>query len=60
MLHRSSNDAVVKDNYSHDNGDAGLALFESSDCTVEDNVFENNKCQWVVAMLGSTRKVGHI
>lgn len=43
FLHRSSDDAVVKGNYVHDNGDAGMALLESFNATVSDNIFENNK-----------------
>ena len=31
------------DNYVHDNGDAGLALLESFNADVSDNVFEDNK-----------------
>lgn len=27
----------------HDNGDAGIALMESFDADVSDNIFENNK-----------------
>ena len=30
-------------NYVHDNGDAGLAMMESFNADVSDNVFENNK-----------------
>ena len=30
-------------NYVHDNGDAGLAMMESFDAKVSDNIFENNK-----------------
>lgn len=29
-------------NYVHDNGNAGLAMLESFDADVSDNVFENN------------------
>eukprot|EP00904_Undaria_pinnatifida_P005807 jgi/Undpi1/2356/HiC_scaffold_13.g05739.m1 len=43
FLHRSSDDAVVKGNYVHDNGDAGLAMLESFNADVSDNTFENNK-----------------
>ncbi|CAM9147288.1 unnamed protein product, partial [Laminaria digitata] len=43
FLHRSSDDAVVKGNYVHDNGDAGLAMMESFNAHVSDNLFENNK-----------------
>eukprot|EP00904_Undaria_pinnatifida_P009115 jgi/Undpi1/5333/HiC_scaffold_2.g00614.m1 len=43
FLHRSSDDAVVKGNYVHDNGDAGLAMMESFNADVSNNVFENNK-----------------
>ncbi|CAN0159350.1 unnamed protein product [Scytosiphon promiscuus] len=43
FLHRSSDDAIVKGNYVHDNGDAGLAMLESFNAEVSDNTFENNK-----------------
>ncbi|CAN0465393.1 unnamed protein product, partial [Scytosiphon promiscuus] len=35
--------AVVPGNYVHDNGDAGLAMMESFNADVSDNIFENNK-----------------
>ena len=31
------------DNYVHDNGDAGMALMETFNAKVSDNVFEDNK-----------------
>ncbi|CAM9816491.1 unnamed protein product [Ectocarpus sp. 6 AP-2014] len=43
FLHRSSDDAIVKGNYVHDNGDAGLAMLESFNADVSENTFENNK-----------------
>eukprot|EP00903_Cladosiphon_okamuranus_P005915 g5848.t1 len=43
FLHRSSDDATVKGNYVHDNGDAGLAMLESFGAHVSENTFENNK-----------------
>ncbi|CAN0073378.1 unnamed protein product, partial [Sphacelaria rigidula] len=43
FLHRSSDDAIVKNNNVHDNGDAGMALLEISRAVVEDNTFTNNK-----------------
>eukprot|EP00904_Undaria_pinnatifida_P005809 jgi/Undpi1/2358/HiC_scaffold_13.g05741.m1 len=43
FLHRSSDDAIVKGNYCHDNGDAGLAMLESFNADVSNNTFENNK-----------------
>lgn len=45
MLHRSCDRATIKENHSHDNVDAGLALYESSDCEVSMNVFEDNKSE---------------
>ena len=30
-------------NYVHDNGDAGMAMMESFNADVSDNIFENNK-----------------
>lgn len=35
--------AFFPGNYVHDNGDAGLAMLESFDADVSDNIFENNK-----------------
>ncbi|CAM9942410.1 unnamed protein product [Ascophyllum nodosum] len=43
FLHRSSDNATVKGNYVHDNGDAGMAFLESFNATVSNNTFENNK-----------------
>lgn len=43
MLHRSCNRARLFDNYSHDNEDAGLALYESNDCLVYNNKFYFNR-----------------
>lgn len=48
MLHRSCDRALVKRNHSYDNADAGLALYESSDCKVLRNTFESNKRESVV------------
>lgn len=31
------------DNHCYNNGDAGLAMLESSNAEISDNVFENNK-----------------
>ncbi|CAM9404971.1 unnamed protein product [Laminaria digitata] len=42
FLHRSTDDAIVKGNYVHDNGDAGMAMLESFNADVSDNIFENN------------------
>lgn len=39
MLHRQCDRAEVYGNYVYENGDAGLALYESSDCLVYDNRF---------------------
>ncbi|CAN0523949.1 unnamed protein product, partial [Scytosiphon promiscuus] len=43
FLHRGSDNAVVKGNYIHGNGDAGMAMMESFNADVTDNVFEDNK-----------------
>ncbi|CAM9370594.1 unnamed protein product, partial [Hapterophycus canaliculatus] len=43
FLHRSSDYAVVKNNYVYNNGDAGLAMLESSNAEISGNVFEDNK-----------------
>lgn len=42
MLHRQCDRATVKGNTVQTSGDAGIALFESSDCEVYDNTFEDN------------------
>ena len=34
---------AIQGNYAHDNGDAGMAMMESFNADVSDNVFENNK-----------------
>ncbi|CAM9370073.1 unnamed protein product [Laminaria digitata] len=34
---------LISGNYVHDNGDAGMAMMESFNADVSDNVFENNK-----------------
>ena len=34
---------LVLGNYAHDNGDAGMAMMESFNADVSDNVFDNNK-----------------
>lgn len=39
MLHRSCDRAEVYGNYVYKNGDAGLSLYESSDCLVYSNRF---------------------
>ena len=48
--------ANFPDNYVHDNGDAGLAMMESFDADVSDNIFENNK-YGVRLSVGSGRNV---
>lgn len=35
--------APTLDNYVHDNGDAGIALLEVSDCEISHNYFKDNK-----------------
>lgn len=45
MLHRSCDRANVRDNYAYNNGEAGIALFETSDSKVYNNTLENNKCE---------------
>lgn len=34
--------ALAAGNYVHDNGDAGMAMLESFNADVSDNIFENN------------------
>lgn len=46
MLHRSCDYATVKNNTAYSNGDAGLALYESSFCDVSENTFYHNKCEF--------------
>eukprot|EP00904_Undaria_pinnatifida_P008377 jgi/Undpi1/466/HiC_scaffold_1.g00462.m1 len=43
FLHRSSDDAIVKNNHCLNNGDAGMAMLESSNASISGNVFEHNK-----------------
>ncbi len=48
MLHRSSDQGIVRNNTVHDNMDSGVALFESSDCTVsENNIYSNMSESWL-------------
>ena len=42
MLHRSCNRAEITLNEAWDNGDAGVAVFESSDCKVTRNTLTRN------------------
>lgn len=42
FLHLGGDFAIVKNNYAHDNLDAGITLLESSWATVTENVFERN------------------
>lgn len=42
MLHRQCDRALVYGNYAYDNLDAGLSLYESSDCNVYKNKFFSN------------------
>lgn len=46
MLHRSCDFAIVEDNVVYDNGEAGIAIYESSYCTVQHNTCENNMCEF--------------
>ncbi|CAN0067101.1 unnamed protein product [Ectocarpus sp. 6 AP-2014] len=43
FLHRSSDYAIVKDNHCYGNGDAGMAMLESSNAEISGNIFEGNK-----------------
>eukprot|EP00903_Cladosiphon_okamuranus_P020616 g18926.t1 len=43
FLHRSSDYAIVKNNHCYNNGDAGMAMLESSNAEISGNVFEGNK-----------------
>ena len=42
FLHRSGDRSIVKNNYVHDNRDAGVTFLESSDSIISGNVFERN------------------
>ena len=42
FLHLGGDFATVKNNYVHDNRDAGITLLESSWATISDNIFERN------------------
>ena len=52
MLHREVVNTIVENNYSHDNRDNGIALFESHFNTVRNNTVEYNK-EGVRLSLGS-------
>ena len=43
MLHRSCDRALIKRNEVWENGDAGVALYESSDCKVIRNILTDNR-----------------
>lgn len=58
FLHRSSDNAEVYDNYVHDMQDAGMALLESFDADIYDNLFENVK-YGIRLSLGSARNHIH-
>jgi len=45
MLHRSGDYATVKNNTAYGISDAGLALYESSNCEISENTFYWNKCE---------------
>lgn len=55
MLHRQCDRAQVYSNKAYDNLDAGLSLYESSDCEVYQNKFFNNirECQKCCCALNS-------
>lgn len=46
MLHRSCDYATIKGNEVFDNGDAGVALYESMHAKVTGNTFKDNKCEF--------------
>lgn len=56
MLHRSSNYGTVSNNEVYNNGDAGMALFESSHNKIYDNTFTNNRREY---LLGGGRGGGN-
>lgn len=60
MLHRSCDRATVTGNTVRDSGDAGLSLYESSDCDVHDNVFEDNPREFVDGVSFNWLRVGSI
>lgn len=45
MLHRSCNHGIIANNVVYDNGDSGIALFESANTDVYGNTLSNNKCE---------------
>lgn len=56
MLHKSSDDSIVRNNDVYSNFDAGLSLVETSRCVVTGNTFKDNR--WGVRIiLGSTDNV---
>lgn len=57
FLHRSTDNAVVYNNYVHEMQDAGIAIMESMDGDIYDNVFENVKYGIRVSLGGANNKI---
>eukprot|EP00752_Nemacystus_decipiens_P017747 g15914.t1 len=57
FLHRSSDDALVYNNYVHDMPDAGLAIMESFNAEIYDNVFENTQYGMRISVGGANNYV---
>lgn len=57
FLHRSSDNALVYDNYIHDMGDAGIAIMESMNGEIYDNVIENVKYGLRISLGGSNNYI---
>ena len=45
MLHRSCDDSTIANNEAYLNGDAGAAIFETSNTKIFGNNFHDNRCK---------------
>lgn len=57
FLHRSSDDAKVYNNHVHDMQDAGLAIMESQNAEIYDNIFENVKYGMRISLGGANNYI---
>ena len=51
MLHRSCDDSTIANNEAYQNGDAGAAIFETSNTTIYGNNFFDNRCEQRLLLL---------
>jgi parallel beta-helix repeat protein len=57
MLHRNTNGAIVEGNVSRDNRGAGIAIFDSHDAVVRNNIISNNAESAIRLSVGSSRNL---